>query len=204
MAMKSVLLDLNGQVYTLDYDSSTKKWKKTVTAPTASSYNQTDHVYAMELKAVDVAGNVTLVDKTDSTFGNLMKLRVKEKVAPAISVTKPSAGAYLTSNTVAFSVNVTDSGSGVSNSTISVKLDGIVLVVTKKTITNGYQCIYSGTVRSALYSCTVSRYLQHYRLYYWNYGKPKQNGWKNQFVQKYEGNHEKGDHVASDCRWCNH
>lgn len=32
----------------------------------------------------------------------------------------------------------------------------------------------------------------------------KQNGWKNQFVQKYEGNHEKGDHVASDCRWCNH
>ena len=149
MAMKSVLLDLNGQVYTLDYDSSTKKWKKTVTAPTASSYNQTDHVYAMELKAVDVAGNVTLVDKTDSTFGNLMKLRVKEKVAPAISVTKPSAGAYLTSNTVAFSVNVTDSGSGVSNSTISVKLDGIVLVVTKKTITNGYQCIYSGTVNDA-------------------------------------------------------
>ncbi len=60
------------------------------------------------------------------------------------------------------------------------------------------------TARSALYSCTVSRYLQHYRLYYWNYGKPKQNGWKNQFVQKYEGNHEKGDHVASDCRWCNH
>ena len=52
MAMKSVLLDLNGQVYTLDYDSSTKKWKKTVTAPTASSYNQTDHVYAMELKAL--------------------------------------------------------------------------------------------------------------------------------------------------------
>lgn len=36
MAMESVSLDLNGQVYTLDYDSSTKKWKKTVTAPTAS------------------------------------------------------------------------------------------------------------------------------------------------------------------------
>ena len=155
MAMKSVLLDLNGQVYTLDYDSSTKKWKKTVTAPTASSYNQTDHVYAMELKAVDVAGNVTLVDKTDSTFGNLMKLRVKEKVAPAISVTKPSAGAYLTSNTVAFSVNVTDSGSGVSNSTISVKLDGIVLVVTKKT-TNGYQCIYSGTVNDGAHKLVVT------------------------------------------------
>ena len=85
MAMESVSLDLNGQVYTLDYDSSTKKWKKTVTAPTASSYNQTDHVYAMTLKAVDVAGNVTVIDKTDSAFGNLMKLRVKEKVAPAIA-----------------------------------------------------------------------------------------------------------------------
>ena len=130
MAMESVSLDLNGQVYTLDYDSSTKKWKKTVTAPTASSYNQTDHVYAMTLKAVDVAGNVTVIDKTDSAFGNLMKLRVKEKVAPAISVIKPSAGAYLTSHTVSFSINVTDSGSGVSNSTISANLDGTALGVT--------------------------------------------------------------------------
>lgn len=156
MAMESVSLDLNGQVYTLDYDSSTKKWKKTVTAPTASSYNQTDHVYAMTLKAVDVAGNVTVVDKTDSTFGNLMKLRVKEKVAPAISVIKPSAGAYLTSHTVAFSINVTDSGSGVSNSTISANLDGTALGVTKKTITNGYQCTYSGTVNDGAHKLVVT------------------------------------------------
>ena len=51
---------------------------------------------------------------------------------------------------------MTDSGSGVSNSTISVKLDGIVLVVTKKTITNGYQCIYSGTVNDGAHKLVVT------------------------------------------------
>ena len=51
---------------------------------------------------------------------------------------------------------MTDSGSGVSNSTISANLDGTALGVTKKTITNGYQCTYSGTVNDGAHKLVVT------------------------------------------------
>ena len=141
MAVKTVQYIFNGQTYNLTYNSTTKKYEATVTAPSKSSYNQTDHVLGGTIKATDQAGNVTTVDQTHSTLGASLKLRVKEKVAPVISITAPSSGAYITNTTPTIEFTVTDADSGVSSGTIAVTIDGTAISsVTKTAITGGYKC----------------------------------------------------------------
>lgn len=141
MAVKTVQYIFNGQTYNLTYNSTTKKYEATVTAPSKSSYNQTDHVLGGTIKATDQAGNVTTVDQTHSTLGASLKLRVKEKVAPVISITAPSEGAYTTNTTPTIEFTVTDADSGVSSGTIAVTIDGTAISsVTKTAITGGYKC----------------------------------------------------------------
>ena len=141
MAVKTVQYIFNGQTYNLTYNSTTKKYEATVTAPSESSYNQTDHVLGGTIKATDQAGNVTTVDQTHSTLGASLKLRVKEKVAPVISITAPSEGAYITNTTPTIEFTVTDADSGVSSGTIAVTIDGTAISsVTKTAITGGYKC----------------------------------------------------------------
>lgn len=141
MAVKTVQYIFNGQTYNLTYNSTTKKYEATVTAPSKSSYNQTDNVLGGTIKATDQAGNVTTVDQTHSTLGTSLKLRVKEKVAPVISITAPSSGAYITNTTPTIEFTVTDEDSGVSSETIAVTIDGTAISsVTKTAITGGYKC----------------------------------------------------------------
>lgn len=141
MAVKTVQYIFNGQTYNLTYNSTTKKYEATVTAPSKSSYNQTDHVLGGTIKATDQAGNVTTVDQTHSTLGASLKLRVKEKVAPVISITAPSSGAYITNTTPTIEFTLTDADSGVSSGTIAVTIDGTAISsVTKTEITGGYKC----------------------------------------------------------------
>lgn len=143
MSIKSVTLSLNGQSYTLTLDSSTGKYQKSITAPNATSYGETDHKYAMQLKVEDMAGNVTAIDKTHSEFGTQMMLRVLEKTPPEISITKPSAGSYVTSNSVTIEFQVTDAESGVDPDTIALQIDSgskITSGLTKTAVTNGYKC----------------------------------------------------------------
>lgn len=141
MAVKTVQYIFNGQTYNLTYNLTTKKYEATVTAPSKSSYNQTDHVLGGTIKATDQAGNVTTVDQTHSTLGTSLKLRVKEKVAPVISITAPSSGAYITNTTPTIEFTVTDEDSGVSSETIAVTIDGTAISsVTKTAITGGYKC----------------------------------------------------------------
>ncbi len=141
MAVKTVQYIFNEQTYNLTYNSTTKKYEATVTAPSKSSYNQTDHVLGGTIKATDQAGNVTTVDQTHSTLGTSLKLRVKEKVAPVISITAPSSGAYITNTTPTIEFTVTDADSGVSSGTIAVTIDGkAISSVTKTAITGGYKC----------------------------------------------------------------
>ena len=96
MAVKTAQYIFNGQAYNLTYNSTSGKWEATVTAPSKSSYNQPDHVLGGTVKATDAAGNTTTVDQSHATLGASLKLRVKEKTAPTITITSPSAGAYIT------------------------------------------------------------------------------------------------------------
>lgn len=153
MAIKSVVLTLNGTNYIIPLSAGTT-YEKTITAPATSSYPQTDHVYPMLLTVTDAAGNVTTVDKDHETFGEVMKLRVKEKVAPTITIVSPGDGAYLTDNTVSIVFDVTDTGSGVSE--VTAKLNNAAIDVTKTAITGGYRCSYTGTLADKAYTLAVA------------------------------------------------
>ncbi len=159
MAIKTVTLSLNGQTYTIPYDSTTGTYKKTIAAPSQSSWDETDHKYAMQLTVQDVAGNVTTVDKNDSSFGASMLLRVLEKTPPVISITKPSSSAYLSNNSVTIEFTVTDTESGVNPDTITIQLDSTGEIsdgITKTEIDGGYKCTYTTSITDGEHTIKVN------------------------------------------------
>lgn len=64
MAIKSVQAIVNGVTTTLTYDSASKTYKATLTAPAKSSYNQSGHYYGVQIIAKDGAGRTTTVTRT--------------------------------------------------------------------------------------------------------------------------------------------
>lgn len=153
MSVKTVQAVVNGQTYTLTLNSSTGKYEATITAPSKSSYNLSGHYYGVTVKATDDAGNTTTKDAADTTLGSSLQLKVKEKVAPAIVITYPTAGAYSTNNKPVIKFKVTDDDSGVNAATIGITIDSGSKItgdkITKTAVTGGYECTYTpGTALS--------------------------------------------------------
>lgn len=149
MSVKKAQAIVNGTTINLTQNSETGKWEATGTAPTKSSYSQVGHYYNVTLKAWDDAGNVTEIDATDTELGQALQLIVKEKVAPVITITSPTAGALLTNNKPVISWKVTDDDSGVNPDTISITIDDgakITSGIAKSQVTGGYECSYTPTV----------------------------------------------------------
>lgn len=146
MAVKTVKASINGQEYTLTYDESSGSYKATITAPSKSSYNNNDgHYYPVSVTATDDAGNSTTVTDTDTTFGDDLKLKVKEKVKPTIAVTYPTDSATITSATPTITWTVTDDDSGIDEATIAIKIDSGAYVtsgITTTATTKGFNCSY--------------------------------------------------------------
>lgn len=145
MAIKTVQAIINGQTYDLTLNSSTGKWEATITAPNKTSFNQTGGYYNVQVKATNDAGTTGTADA--STLDGL-KLVVKERVAPVITIVSPTNGAYVTNSKQPVVFTVTDEvdGSGVDLSTLVVKLDGTAVAsstLVNTAITNGYQVTYT-------------------------------------------------------------
>ena len=154
MAVKTVQAVINGTTVTLTYNSSTGKYEATVTAPSKSSYNvNSGHYYPVTIKATDAAGNTTTKTDTDATLGDSLKLKVKEKVAPVITISSPTAGSYLTNNKPSIVWTVTDADSGVNPATIGITIDSGAKVtgdsIAKETVSGGYKCTYTPTAALA-------------------------------------------------------
>lgn len=147
MAVKTVQVVINGQTHTLTYNATTKKYEATITAPSTSSYNQNGHYYNVQIKATDEAGNSVSKDASDTTLGSSLQLKVKEKVAPVISITSPSSSAKLTNNKPVINWTVTDADSGVNPSTIKLIIDSqtITTGITKTQSGKNYTCSYTPT-----------------------------------------------------------
>lgn len=146
MAVKTVQAVINGQTYNLTYNSTSKKYEATVTAPSGSSYPKEGHYYPVTIKAEDEAGNLETKDAADSTIGASLRLVVKEKVAPVIVITSPTANSLIINNKPIITWKVTDADSGVDPDTISLTIDSgakITAGITKTAITGGYQCTYT-------------------------------------------------------------
>ena len=145
MAIKTVQAVIDGQTYNLTYDGASGKYKATITAPGKTSYNQTGGYYNVTVKATNGAGTTGTAD--GSTLAGL-KLVVKERVAPVITIVSPASGAYVSNNKqpVVFTVTDEAGGSGVDLTTLVVKQDGTAAAAsTIKTtaITNGYSVTYT-------------------------------------------------------------
>lgn len=145
MAISQVRAKVNGTWYTLKLDSSTGKYKATITVPGATSYNQSGGYYNVTVEATNTAG--TKVTADGSTLTGL-RLVVKERVAPVITIMSPSSGAYVTNSKqpVVFTVVDEAGGSGINLSSLVVKQDGTAVASTAiktSAITNGYSVTYT-------------------------------------------------------------
>ena len=148
MSVKTVKAIINGETYDLTYSSSSGKYEATITAPNQSSYPETNHYFNVQLTAEDDAGNETTIDSTDPTLGENLKLYVKEKTPPVITITSPTEGAMITNNTPNITWTVTDDDSGVDPDTITIKIDTDAVTSTGITNTpsgNGFNCSYTPT-----------------------------------------------------------
>lgn len=144
MAIKQVRAQVNGQWYTLTLQAN-GRYEASITAPGATSFNQPGGYYNVTVEATNTAGTSGTADA--STLDGL-KLYVKERVAPVITILSPSSGAYVTNNKqpVVFTITDEAGGSGVKLDSVAVKLDGSPVSageVTHSAISNGYSFTYT-------------------------------------------------------------
>lgn len=163
MAIASARVQINGTWYNLTKNASTGKWEASVTAPSVTSFNLSGGYYPVTVEAVNQAGTKTTVTTSDPTVGNSLKLVVKEKVRPVVSITGPSAGAYLANSQqpVTFTLRDETNGSGVRLASLAFVLDGTTLGSTAAgmvctAVTGGYDCTYTPPTALADGGHTVS------------------------------------------------
>ena len=157
MAISKVRAQVNGTWYTLTL-SGTNTYTATITAPGSTSYNQAGGYYNVAVEATNTAGTVATVNATNLTG---LKLVVKERVAPVITIASPSSGAYVTNNKQPVVFNITDEtgGSGIKLSSLVVKQDGATVSssnIKTTAITNGYSVTYTPATAMADGNHTVT------------------------------------------------
>ena len=145
MAIQTARAKVNGAWHTLTYNSVTGKWEASVTAPGATSYNLTGGYYDIEIEAVNTAGTVGTASA--ATMDSL-KLVVKERMIPIITILSPSSGAYVTNNKqpVVFTITDEAGGSGIDLNTLAVSQDGTAVsnsALATTAISNGYSVTYT-------------------------------------------------------------
>lgn len=144
MAIQTVQAIINGVTTTLTLNNQTGKYEATLTAPATSSYPKEGHYYPVQIKATDKAGNAVTVDDKHETLGSKLRLVVKEKVAPTITILKPTSGQLMSQNKPEISFEVKDNDSGVNESTVTLKIDnGAVSGLSKSTIEGGFRYTYT-------------------------------------------------------------
>ena len=163
----TVKAKINGQDYTLVYNSATGKYEAEFTAPSASSYQNNDgHYFPVTITATDEAGNTTTISDTVGNFTENLKLFVKEQIKPKVVDLSPSDGSYITTSNPTFSFSVLDNVNGQESGYSGINPDSIVLTIagkvvnssdiTKTPVTGGYECAYIPFDAIADGACAVS------------------------------------------------
>ena len=94
-AIKEAYIMFNGQKVVAQYDERTETWTATTNAPANSSWSQPDHVYKVEIHAVDAANNKATMTSANPTYGDQLKIRVLEKSKPTATIVSPTQGSVL-------------------------------------------------------------------------------------------------------------
>ena len=144
MAISTVRAQINGTWYTLTAGSN-NTYTATITAPGSTSFTKTGGYYDVTIEATNTAGTVTTQNASGLAS---LKLVVKEKVAPIITILSPTSGAAVTNNKqpVAFTIVDEAGGSGINLSSLVVKQDNTAVAtsaIVTTAITNGYSVTYT-------------------------------------------------------------
>ena len=125
-------------------------WTGTLTAPSKSSGSnnsgqgvdigaeaQGKGYYPITITLTDDVGNVTVIDSTDPTWGETLRLKVLEKTGPTAVLSYPTAGAYINNRAPEIKWTITDTGSGVNPNAVFVKIDNGNAIAVTPTINGG-------------------------------------------------------------------
>lgn len=124
-AIKETYIMFNGQKVVAQYDEKTKTWTATTNAPANSSWSQLDHVYKVEIHAVDAANNKATMTSADPTYGNQLKIRVLEKSKPTATIVSPTPGSVLGASEQDIVLEMSDAGgSGLNETTVVFTVNG--------------------------------------------------------------------------------
>ncbi len=154
MAITKVRVQING-VWTNCTKNTAGKWTCNPAAPSLTSYNEDGGYYPVTVEITNDAGTVATYNASSPDIGTSLRLVVKEKIKPTITLVSPTDGTRTTNNkpTIKFKVVDETGGSGINQSTVTLNLDstahkhgGTGMSVTA--ITNGYE--YTYTPSSAL------------------------------------------------------
>lgn len=164
MAIQQIRAKVNGTWTVLTLDEATGNYVGTIAAPAITSYNvNSGHYYPVVIEATNKAGTVTTFDETNSVVGDDLKLYVKEVTKPTITITAPTAGAFLDSGVpeITFQVRDEASGSGVDLSSLVLNVDGTEhgsSEMTATQVTNGYNVTYkpSAALTDGAHTITIN------------------------------------------------
>lgn len=124
-AIKEAYIMFNGRKVIAQYDEGTKTWTATTNAPANSSWSQPDHVYKVEIHAVDAANNEATMTSADSTYGDQLKIRVLEKSKPTATIVSPTQGSVLGASEQDIVLEMSDAGgSGLNETTVVFTVNG--------------------------------------------------------------------------------
>lgn len=124
-AIKEAYIMFNDQKVVAQYDERTKTWTATTNAPANSSWSQPDHVYKVEIHAVDAANNEATMTSADPTYGDQLKIRVLEKSKPTATIVSPTQGSVLGASKQDIVLEMSDAGgSGLNETTVVFTVNG--------------------------------------------------------------------------------
>lgn len=123
--IKKAYIMFNGQEVVAHYDAGTQTWTATTNAPANSSWSQPDHIYHVEIHAVDAANNEATMTSKDPTYGNQLKIRVLEKSKPTATIVSPTQGSVLGASKQDIVLEMSDAGgSGLNETTVVFTVNG--------------------------------------------------------------------------------
>src|SRR5699024_1622051 len=104
----------------------TQSWDVDIPAGAESSYGQPNHTYPITLHAKDAAGNETVMQATDPTYGDQLNIRVLERTKPTATIVSPTQGSVLGSATQDIVMELQDAGgSGLNMASVVFEVNNV-------------------------------------------------------------------------------